>query len=392
MTAIHGRVTPGFEPVADAFAAGFAGRPEMGGALAVRHQGAEVVSLWGGSADPRIGSAWTEHTASVIFSCSKGLVSLLAAQLVDAGQLDYDAPVARYWPEFAQAGKGGVTVRQLVGHQAGLSAPRSDFTFNDILDWDVVTTELARQAPLWPPGTGYAYHAITHGWLVGELVRRITGKSVGTAFAETIAEPLGASAWIGLPENHQGPVAHLQVAPQLAGLWDAEAALDTVDTPNWPYRAMTLGGALPAALVTPEGGFNDRRLQQAEVPGAGGIATASGLAAIWSATVAPTEGVTLLSPDMVSLATKTVTGGEPVFPAPPPYARWGMGFQLDAPARRYLTTHSFGHDGAGGQSAFADPELRVGFAFLTNWMEAGEDRRATDIIDALRGVIGAGAT
>jgi CubicO group peptidase (beta-lactamase class C family) len=184
-----------------------------------------------------------------------------------------------------------------------------------------------------------------------------------------------------------GPVAHLQLAPQLAGLWDAEAALDTVDTPNWPYRAMTLGQALPAALVTPEGGFNDRRLQSAEVPGAGGIATASALAAIWSATITRTDGVTLLSPAIVARATATVTEGPPVFPAPPPYSRWGMGFQLDSAARRYLTTRSFGHDGAGGQSAFADPGHRLGFAFLTNWMEAGEDRRATDIIATLRGVL-----
>ncbi|RYY15302.1 MAG: class A beta-lactamase-related serine hydrolase, partial [Alphaproteobacteria bacterium] len=254
---------------------------------------------------------------------------------------------------------------------------------------DVVTTHLARQFPLWEPGTGYAYHALTHGWLVGELIRRITGRSVGAAFAEAIARPLDASAWIGLPQGQAVPVAHLQVAPQLAGLWDAVSALDTEETPNWLYRAMTLGRALPAALVTPEGGFNDPRLHAAEVPGAGGIATARALASIWSATVTPTDGVTLLSPDIVDRATVTVTEGPPVFPAPPPYARWGMGFQLDSPARRYLTAEGFGHDGAGGQSAFADPIHKLGFAFLTNWLEAGDDRRATDIIDAVRAVLSA---
>ena len=389
MTAVQGRVAPGFEPVGEAFAAAFEGRPLMGGALAIRHHGEEVVSLWGGSADARLDTPWTEGTASVIFSCTKGLVSILAAQLVEQGRLDYEAPVARYWPEFAQAGKGSVTVRQVLGHQAGLSAPRADLSFDDLLDWDVVTTHLAAQVPLWEPGTGYAYHALTHGWLAGELIRRITGQSVGAAFAQTIAGPLGASAWIGLPQHHTGPVAHLQVAPQLGGLWEAAAALDTADTPNWPYRAMTLGRALPAALVTPEGGFNDPRLQAAEVPAAGGIATAGALAAIWSATVTPTDGVTLLSPAMLDRATVTVTEGPPVFPAPPPYARWGMGFQLDSAARRYITGRGFGHDGAGGQSAFADPDHQLGFAFLTNWMEAGEDRRATDIIDALRDVLSA---
>jgi CubicO group peptidase (beta-lactamase class C family) len=384
---IAGVAAPGFEPVAKAFARAFTGRPTMGAALAIRVEGDEVVNLWSGVADERASQPWTEDTASVVFSCTKGLVSILAAQLVEAGLLVYDAPVASYWPEFAQGGKADVTVRQLLGHQAGLSALTSDLTFEDILDWDVVTARLAQQVPLWEPGTGYGYHALTHGWLAGELIRRITGKSVGTVFSESVTRPLEASAWIGLPPSHDGAVAHLQVAPDLSELWKNEAALDTPETPNWPYRAMTLGCALPAALATAEGGFNDRVLQQAEVPGAGGIASAKGLAAIWSATVTPTNGARLLAPETVELATRTVTEGAPVFPAPPPYSRWGMGFQLDSEARRYLTGSSFGHDGAGGQSAFADPIHRVGFAFITNWMEAGEDRRATGIIDALRAVL-----
>jgi CubicO group peptidase (beta-lactamase class C family) len=387
MTAIHGQVEPGFEAVADAFAAAFEARPRMGAALAVLRHGQEVVNLWGGVSDAASKTPWTENTASVVFSCTKGLVSILAAQLMEAGRLDYEAPVSVYWPEFAQAGKHTITVRQLLGHQAGLSAMSTDLTFEDILDWDKVVARLAQQAPLWPPGTGYAYHALTHGWLAGELIRRITGTSIRRLFKEAIAAPLGAEAWIGLPAAHKGDVARLDVAPSLAELWQEEAALDTPKTPNWPYRAMTLGKALPAALVTSDGGFNDRRLQAAEVPGAGGIATAAGLASIWSATVAPTRGVRLLAPETVAIATRTVTEGAPVFAAPPPYARWGMGFQLDSEARRFLTASSFGHDGAGGQSAFADPVHGVGFAFVTNWMEAGDDRRATRIIDALREVI-----
>jgi CubicO group peptidase (beta-lactamase class C family) len=387
MTAIEGQTARGFEPVAEAFARAFEGRPNMGGALAIRHQGREVVNLWGGIADTRSGDLWSQRTASVVFSCSKGLVSILVAQLVEEGWLDYDAPVARYWPEFAQNGKADITVRQMLGHQAGLSALSDDLAFEDILDWDTVVGHLERQAPLWSPGTGYAYHALTHGWLAGELIRRVTGRPIGAVFNERIAARLGVSAWIGLPPTFGGQVAHLSVAPDLATLWANETALDTAATPNLPYRAMTLGHALPAALVTPDGGFNDPRLQQAEIPGAGGIATASALAAIWSATVRPTAGVRLLTPQTVELATQTVTEGPPVFNPAPPYSRWGMGFQLDSEARRYLTPHSFGHDGAGGQSAFADPELGVGFAFITNWMEAGDDRRATGIIDALRTVL-----
>ena len=388
MTAIEGRTAPRFEAVADAFARAFEGRPSMGGALAIRHRGTEVVNLWGGLADKRSGAPWSQQTASVVFSCTKGLVSILVAQLVEEGRLDYDAPVARYWPEFAQNGKAEITVRQVLGHQAGLSALTDDLAFEDILEWDVVIGHLERQAPLWTPGTGYAYHALTHGWLAGELIRRVTGQSVGDAFGQRIAAPLGASAWIGLPPTFNGQIAHLNVAPDLATLWANEAKLDSAATPNWPYRAMTLGHALPAALVTTDGGFNDRRLHEAQIPAAGGIATAPTLAAIWSATVCPTDGVQLLSPQTVDLATRTVTEGPPVFNPVPPYSRWGMGFQLDSEARRYLTPHSFGHDGAGGQSGFADPHHGVGFAFITNWMEAGEDRRATGIIDALRTVLG----
>ncbi len=387
MTAISGRVSPGFEPLRQAFADAFAGRPAMGAALAIYREGHEVVSLWGGVADTRDATPWTEDTASVVFSVTKGLMSILVAGLVERGLLDYEAPVSAYWPEFARAGKGAVTVRQLLGHQAGLSAPDIDFTFEDILDWSKVTTYLAGQKPLWPVGSGYAYHALTHGWLSGELVRRVTGLPVGAAFEKFITRPLGAAAWIGRPASAHSPVAHLTVAPNLANLWDEAASLDTAERPNWPHRAMTLGAALPPALVTVDGGFNDPRVHAAEIPGAGGITSASALAAIWSATVASTRGVQLLSPQTVELATQTVTEGPPLFEPQPPYARWGMGFQLDSEARRYLTDRSFGHDGAGGQSAFADPLHRVGFAFVTNWMEAGEDQRATHIIATLKQVL-----
>lgn len=360
----------------------------MGAALAILVDGEMVASLWGGIADERDGRAWERDTASVIFSCTKGLMSLLVARLVEQGLIDYAAPVARYWPEFAQNGKGAVTVAEALSHRAGLSAPSEDFELADMLDWDVATSKLAAQAPLWPPGEGYAYHALTHGWLAGELIRRVTGQSPGQYFREAIA-PLGAEAWIGLPA-WRGNVAHLQVSPDLAALWEVEAATAAAGgPPNWPYRAMTLGRALPAALVTSDGGFNDLRVQQAEIPGAGGIATAEGLATIWSAAVTPTKGVRLAGADVLERATVTVTEGPPVFAAEPPYPRWGMGFQLDSAARRFLTDASFGHDGAGGQVAFADPKHRVGFAYVTNWMRGPGDLRGTRLVDTLRDVLGA---
>lgn len=387
-TEIHGTVAAGFERIRSAFASSFDEQPTMGAALAILVDGELVASLWGGVADERDGRAWERDTASVIFSCTKGLMSLLVARLVEQGLIDYAAPVARYWPEFAQNGKGAVTVAEALSHRAGLSAPTEDFELADMLDWDVATSKLAAQAPLWPPGEGYAYHALTHGWLAGELIRRVTGQSPGRYFRETIA-PLGAEAWIGLPAL-RGNVAHLQVSPDLSALWESESAKATSESlPNWPYRAMTLGRALPAALVTSDGGFNDPRVQQAEIPGAGGIATAEGLATIWSAAVTSTKGVRLAGADVLERATVTVTEGPPVFSAEPPYPRWGMGFQLDSAARRFLTDASFGHDGAGGQVAFADPKHRVGFAYITNWMRGPGDLRGTLLVDTLRDVLGA---
>lgn len=385
MTAkIYGSVEPGYETVADAFLQAFEAKPEMGAGLHVIRDGKSVVDLWGGLADARDGRVWQQDTPSVIFSCTKGLVSILAARLVHDGRLDYDAPVSRYWPEFAAGGKDQVTVGQALSHQAGLSAPRAELVEDDIVDWSRVTSILAAQEPLWPLGTGYAYHALTHGWLAGEIIRRVTGQSVGEYFADLIAKPLAVDAWIGLPDAEVERVAHLQVSPMLSALWADEA---TKPEPNWPFRAMTLGSALPADLVTADGGFNKARIRAAEIPGAGGIASAEALATIWSATIGETKKVRLIEGEVIADATRPQSQGMPVFGGEAPYSRWGYGFQLDSEARRYIDGHCFGHDGAGGQVGFADPQHRVGFGFVTNWMMGPEDKRATAIIDALRAAL-----
>ena len=379
----HGTTAAGFERVRDAFDAGFDGKPDMGAALAIRHRGELVVDLWGGPRDERTRAPWEEATPSVIFSCTKGLVSVLAARLVQEGRLDYQAPVAQYWPEFAAAGKETVRVKDLLAHRSGLSAPREPLTVEQIIDWPVVVGQLAAQEPLWEPDTGYAYHAITHGWLAGEVIRRVTGMSVGAYFAQLI-EPLHVDAWIGIPPGVHARVAHMQVGPTLAQLTAQQAAARTPGVTDWSEIAMTLGGALAPELITADEGFNDPRVQAAEIPGAGGISTARALATIWSATVVETEGVRLLGSEVLGTATLVQSEGPPVWEVPGPWPRWGMGFQLDSEARRFLTSTSFGHDGAGGQSAFADPDAQVGFAYLTNQMEAIDDQRATRVIDALR--------
>ncbi|ODT81266.1 MAG: carboxylesterase [Pelagibacterium sp. SCN 64-44] len=382
---IFGTVEPGYEPVADAFILTLQeGGPAMGAALHIVRDGQTVVALWGGVADARTGRPWQKDTPSVIFSCTKGLVSILVARLVQEGKLDYDAPVSRYWSEFAAAGKAGVTVGQAMAHRAGLSAPRRDLSEDDIVDWGRMTAALAEQAPLWPPDSGYAYHALTHGWLAGEIVRRVTGKSVGRYFSDLVAAPLGVDAWIGLPEAQAERAAHLQVSPALSALWAGEAAKPA---PNWPYKAMTLGAALPADLVSEAGGFNKQRIRAAEIPGAGGVASAEALARIWSATVMPMDGTRLIDAPVIAQATQVRSEGPPIFGGDPPFSRWGYGFQLDSAARRYIDDHCFGHDGAGGQVGFADPRRRIGFGFVTNWMMGPEDQRATGIIDTLRNLV-----
>lgn len=385
-TEIDGAVATGFESVREAFSSGFDEKPDMGAALAIMRDGRMIADLWGGISDERGRTPWSHDTVSVIFSCTKGLVSILAARLVQEGRLDYDARVAEYWPEFAASGKSQVRVKDLLAHRSGVSAPRLPLRTEDVRDWDLVVARLAAQEPLWEPGTGYAYHAITHGWLIGEVIRRVTGRTVGEYFAELVVAPRPLDAWIGLPPAEHTRVAHMQVGPTLRALTAQQAASREAGVVDWGERAMTLGGALAPELIGPgpEDGFNSPAIQAAEIPGAGGIASARALAGIWSAVICGPQGERILDDATLAAATTVQSEGPPVWDVPGPWPRWGMGFQLDSEARRYLTPRSFGHDGAGGQVAFADPASGIGFAYLTNQMEAIDDLRATRIIDALR--------
>jgi CubicO group peptidase (beta-lactamase class C family) len=355
----------------------------MGAALCVYSQGKPVIDIRAGQAAPS--RPWEEKTISVVFSCTKGLVSILAAMLVQRGLLDYAAPVARYWPEFAAAGKAEVTVAEVLSHRAGLSAPREDLTEDDLLEWGRMTDLLAAQEPLWKPGSAHVYHTITHGWLAGEIVRRAAGKAVGAQFADMIAGPLRADAWIGLPPSENARVAQMQIGRSLAEQTSGPVGAD--EGARWLNRAATMGGALPLPLVGEGVAFNDPRFWRAEIPGAGGIASAHALAKVWSATVTETDGVRLLYGKTIERATVVQSEGEPHFPVQAPWPRWGMGLQLDSGARRYVTERGFGHDGAGGQVAFAEPELGIGFAYLTNLMEGAGDTRATSVVDALRRMV-----
>ncbi|MBO3662694.1 serine hydrolase domain-containing protein [Microbacterium stercoris] len=379
---LNGYVHPDYENVAEVFQK--TARETGGSALSIRVEGETVMDLWQGTADEESGRPWTSDTPVVVFSATKGLVAILVAQLVEEGLLELDAPVARYWPEFARAGKEAVTVRQLLAHRAGLAAPVVDIDLDTALDWDAVTGLLAAQEPLWQPGTAYGYHALTYGWLAGELVRRLTGRSVGEALQDRIAGPLHADAWIGLPESREGDVARLHAGRSLLVPPPSGAPGPSGEDARWISRAMTLGAAFPAELVVRGRGFDDPQVHRAEVPGAGGIATARALAAIWSATVVETEGVRLLNPAVIADMTEVQSEGQPVWWLPGPYPRWGTGFMLTSDVREFLSAHSFGHDGAGGQVAFADSEARVGFGYITNHFEVAQDERGTELVRALR--------
>lgn len=385
MNTIEGSVAPGFEHVAEAFAAtaGTTG----GSALSVRVDGRTVIDLWQGRAAEDPSRPWRGTTPAVIFSGTKGLVAILIARLVEAGALELDAPVVRYWPEFGAAGKSAITVREVLAHRAGLAALRADVDLATALDWSSMTERLAAEEPLWEPGRAYGYHALTYGWLAGELVRRVSGTPVGRFFQDEIAAPLAADAWIGIPADREPDVARLlrgrsmeEPPPGGTPSLDPEQA-------RWMGRAMTLGAAFPADLVVPGAGFDDPRVHEAEIPGAGGIGTARALATIWSATVCETEGIRLLGDDVVSDMTRVQSEGEPVWWIPGPYPRWGTGFMIPSERRPFLSAESFGHDGAGGQVTFADRRHGVGFAYITNCMELHSDDRGDAVVRALHEVL-----
>lgn len=383
MREFDGYIHPDFSIFEAAFEKVLHETPVGGAAFSLRVDGEEVVNLWGGNASP--GKPWSQDTASVIFSCTKGLVSLLAAKLVSERKLDLDLPVSQYWPEFAQNGKDKITVRQAMSHHAGLSALRYPIEKADVLDWSRMVHHLEVAEPLFPADGPHQYHAVTFGWLVGEILHRITGKTLGPLLQSELAGPLGANAWIGIPNSEQSRVARLLNSPK------NPPAL-TADDPLWTgvkvYErdAMTLGNAFPMGLAEGDVGFNDPAIQRAEIGGAGGIATAAALSKIWSA-AAGAENYRFLNQETIDDMSSIQSSGLPAIPIDPPQATWGTGFMLSSEARSFLTDKSFGHDGFGGQVTFADVENKVGFAFITNDMQVQGDNRANSLVAALREVI-----
>ena len=386
--AVHGDVDDGFGPVMDEFVKNFRERQDVGAGCTAYVGGRPVVDLWAGIADRRTGRPYEHDSATVIFSCTKGIMAICAYLLVQEGRLDLDAPIAHYWPEFAQAGKQRITVRDAMAHRAGLAYLDTDLTLDDVVAWDPVIHAIEAQAPHHAPADGHAYHASTIGWLLGEVIRRITGLSAGTNFRRTLGDPLGLNTWIGIPDAERGHVAWME--PPLPDD-DSEFAKGFASFGNDPriIRTMSLGKAFAFPSGDGQVTFNNPVIQAAEIPGAGGISSAESLAKLYAACVTGVDGGSpLLTPASIADGLRVLSAGPQLTGQPDDGARWGTGFQISsAPAQPLLGPGSFGHTGAGGQLAFADVDYGASFGYVSNQMGGYGDARARSLVEALRTVL-----
>ncbi len=364
--AIQGHCDSRFSLVKEAFAANFAAHGEVGAAVAVMVEGRMVVDLWAGYCDAERTRPWQRDTIVNLYSTTKGMTTVCAHRLVDQGLLDIDAPVAKYWPEFAQAGKEDIPVRYLLSHQAGLPAVREILPKGALYDWDTMTSALAAEEPWWEPGAKHGYHAITFGFLVGEVIRRVAGMTVGQYFRREIAGPLGLDFHIGLTPADAGRVADMVPSPfpEL----DANNPLAKVfaDPNSMSFKAFVLTADLMGDPLY----MNKWPWRSAELPAANGHGNARSLAKIYGALAmgGQLDGVRVLSPEAIERAAQEQCYGEDAVMVGFP-SRFGLGFALPVPETKLARgDRVFGHGGMGGSQAFADPDAKLGFGYTMNKM------------------------
>lgn len=391
---VNGSCEARFGQVREEFERNFAERGELGAAVCVMVDGEPVVDLWGGSAN-ETGDPWSPDTIVPIYSCTKGATAVCAHVLAARGQLDFDTPVARYWPEFAENGKDQIPVRMLLNHQAGLAAIRETLPDKGYADWDLITGLLAAQEPLWEPGTRSGYHALTFGHLVGEVIRRITGRTVGRFFRDEIAEPLGADFWIGVPASEEH-----RVAQSIA----ADLPEDLERLPAFFRTALSDPASLPGLIVLNSGGFllpaltaerqiNTREFHAAEIPAVNGVSNGRGLATMYRplALDGSANGTRLVDKaQIVHMAqVSSASAIDATIGAP---TRWTLGFHTGIDNRALgegssliLAPGAFGHCGMGGSAGFADPSARMSFGYTMTKQGTGivVDSRAQSLIDAV---------
>jgi CubicO group peptidase (beta-lactamase class C family) len=387
-TRIHGVVAPGFEEVHAEFERNFAERGEIGAAVAAYWRGEKVVDLWGGRRTPDGDAPWQEDTMVVVMSTTKGLAAMTLAVANARGWLDYDAPVLRYWPEFAQNGKALVTVRQLLGHEAGLVLPDEKLTLEKLGDLDYMARLLARQRPAWPPGTRHGYHTMTLGLYMQELIRRVDPghRTLGRFFHDKIAVPLGLVFYIGLPrEISDERLARVKPLSRWRGL------LALRYTPPAVTMKMIRPGSLLRRSFAGLGvDPNDRRYLEVEVPAGNGVGTARAIARAYSTFA---EGGTELgiTPETFACITAAPVVAQPVDEVLGVPSYFSLGFLRPGPEVAFGSSpRAFGSPGAGGSFAFADPDARVGYAYVMNKLDfyLENDPREKALRDAVYRSIG----
>jgi CubicO group peptidase (beta-lactamase class C family) len=370
---IGGWCDPRFANLRAEFETNFRERGELGAAVCVTLDETVVADLWGGWTDAQQHRDWAQDTLVNVFSVGKGLLAVCLASLAGRGLLDPDATVASYWPEFGAAGKDSITVRQVLSHQAGLPALRQALPAGSALDWHLMTSLLAAEEPWWQPGSGHGYHVNTFGYLGGELIRRVTGASVGEFLRSEVAGPLGADVHIGLAVGEHGRVAEFRW-PDRAG----EAAVPRSDRAGKaaaprndpvPNNQMALNAYFNPPDFSGAGVVNTPAWRSAQIPSANAHATAAGVARVYSALAAggAISGVRVVSGPALAAATQEQVYGEDLVLERP--SRFGLGFQLTHPERELgRGPRCFGHFGAGGSVGFCDPDTRLAFGYVTNQM------------------------
>jgi CubicO group peptidase (beta-lactamase class C family) len=371
-TSPRGWVAPGFEAVADAFRLELSGDTSPGASLAVVVDGRTVVDLWGGSADTERGIDWRSDTIVPIFSGTKGLVAVCLLLLLERGALELDAPVSRYWPEFAVAGKDEITVAQVVSHTAGLPGLRDGFGAADLLDGARMRARVAAEAPFWEPGSTLAYHALTFGWLCDGLVRRVDGRSVGRFFADEVAGPLGLDLWIGLPAEFEPRVA--RVVPS------QDFAITYLGEEPEPLLEAVYGTLASSAFP-----WNEAEIHQAEIPAANAIGSAHSIARLYGCLACGGEldGLRLLSEPTIRMGARELARGVCAITRRP-YA-FGVGFELQTELEALgPVPGAFGHTGTGGSAHGCWPAERVGFSYaMSELRPEASDGRARRLLETV---------
>jgi CubicO group peptidase (beta-lactamase class C family) len=365
-----------FAAVRDGFEANLESGADVGASFCATLDGEIVVDLWGGYADPGRTRPWTRDTIVNVYSTTKTMTALVALILADRGELDFDAPVARYWPEFAAAGKAGVKVSHLMSHSAGLSGWKEPISKADLYDWEKATSLLAAQAPFWEPGTASGYHALTQGYLVGEVVRRITGKSLGTVFREEIAEPLGADFHIGLPASEDDRVAELIPPPPGSAVGDGSQTELQANMSHNP-------GIDVAETRT-------RAWRGAEIPAAGGTGNARSIAQVHAilANGGVAQGKRFISEAGCRKALELQIEGQDLILGSP--ARFGLGFGLAGGIVPLPHPNSLFWGGYGGSLAIIDMDAHTTFGYAMNRMAPTTtgDLRALGLVMAMWQALG----